>query len=92
VLRLETGDWTVIDHQLDGDFRAVGGNSIVGLGGLVVAIEIEDGSQRYLELDRDPVRGDLWAVADELAVGDNSRITTIGLTWVSSGGGPFCGG
>ncbi|MFO7561550.1 MAG: hypothetical protein R6X02_02805 [Enhygromyxa sp.] len=94
ILRLESSGWTVIEHELAGDLRAVGGNSIVGLGGLVIAVEIDEGPapQRYRELDRASARGDLWAIADELAVGDNSRITTIGITWVTSSAHPFCSG
>jgi len=94
ILRLESSGWTVIDHEIDGDFRAVRGNYIVGLGGLVVAVEIDEGSepQRLLELGRDPARGDLWDVVDELAVGDQSRLTTIGVDWVVASGGAFCRG
>lgn len=89
ILRLEDGAWRTIDHDLDGDFRDVRGNSIVGLGGLVVAIEIDDG-QRYFELGRDPTRGDLHAVIDGLAVGDKSRITTISIDWVERRSASFC--
>ena len=57
-----------------------------------VAIELDEGSvpRRYLELGRDPARGDLWDVVDELAVGDGSRLTTIQTEWVSSDPDPFC--
>lgn len=92
ILRLETGGWLPIDHALDGDLRSVGGNAIVGADGLVIAIEIDEGPepQRFVELGRDPLRGDLWDVVDQFAVGDGSRITTIGIDWVSASPSPFC--
>jgi photosystem II stability/assembly factor-like uncharacterized protein len=93
ILRLETSGWTAIEHELDGDFRGVGGNFIVGTGGLVVGIELDEGEepQHYLELGRDPARGDLWDVIDDLAVGDGSRLTTIGTDWVSKNPStPYC--
>lgn len=77
--RTPTSDWLAVEHPIAGELRGVGGNFIVGRDGLVIAIELDDGPepQRYLELDRDPTRGDLWDVVDDLAVGDGSRLTTI---------------
>jgi len=92
ILRHESSDWVAIDHDLDGDLRGLGGNFMVGREGLVIAIELEEGSapQRYLELGRDPARGDLWDVVDDLAIGDGSRLTTIQIDWVSETPKPFC--
>jgi photosystem II stability/assembly factor-like uncharacterized protein len=92
ILRLETGGWAPLEHDIDGDLRGVGGNFIVGLDGLVIGIELDEGAkpQHYLELGRDPERGDLWDVIDDLAVGDDSRLTTIGTDWVSDDPNPYC--
>jgi photosystem II stability/assembly factor-like uncharacterized protein len=94
ILRLESSGWVSVEHEIEGDLRGVGGNFMVGVDGLVVAIEVDYASepQRYQELGREPARGDLWDVVDELAVGDGSRLTTIGIDWVSSDPNPFCEG
>jgi hypothetical protein len=92
ILRLDTSGWVLVEHEIDGDFRGVGGNFVVGLDGLVIAIELDHGAapQHYLELGREPARGDLWDVVDDLAVGDGSRLTTIQLDWISSDPNPYC--